>query len=154
MFGAKDEREFLSRRPWDFCPNVSRMGACLRKKPLKCYETALREGTYLFEWVHIGPIVRNFTLTLLLTKVVRGDKALLYATIRDITELKRADQQITRMARYDNLTGLVNRLVFVETLERRIARAQRDETSFASCISTLTISTSMTRLVIPSGSIA
>ena len=62
---------------------------------------------------------------------MRGDKALLYATIRDITELKRADQQITRMARYDNLTGLVNRLVFVETLERRIARAQRDETSFA-----------------------
>lgn len=131
MFGAKDEREFLSRRPWDFSPERQPDGRLSAEKAPEMYETALREGTYLFEWVHMRTDRTEFYTDVLLTKVVRGDKALLYATIRDITELKRADQQITRMARYDNLTGLVNRLVFVETLERRIARAQRDETSFA-----------------------
>ena len=73
----------------------------------------------------------EFPADVLLTKVTRGTRVLIYASVRDITERKRADQQIARMAHYDNLTGLVNRLVFVETLERRIARAQRDDNSFA-----------------------
>ena len=43
---------------------------------------------------------------------------------RDITNRKRTEEQIARMARYDSLTGLANRRVFVEALEQAIARAQ------------------------------
>ena len=50
---------------------------------------------------------------------------------RDITNRKRAEEQIARMARYDSLTGLPNRRVFVEDLEQAIARARRGVTSFA-----------------------
>src|SRR5262249_29855567 len=94
-------------------------------------EAALRDGTHLFEWLHMRSDGTEFATDVLLTKVTRDDRVLLYGMVRDISELKHADQQIARMARYDALTGLVNRQVFVETLERRIARARRDGTSFA-----------------------
>src|SRR6185503_2741678 len=51
--------------------------------------------------------------------------------MRDVTERKRSDAAVRSMARLDSLTGLVNRAVFVESLEQAIARAQRGGTSFA-----------------------
>jgi diguanylate cyclase (GGDEF)-like protein/PAS domain S-box-containing protein len=53
------------------------------------------------------------------------------ATIRDITERKRSVEQIRNTARHDNLTGLANRAVFVDTLQEAIAQAQRVGSSFA-----------------------
>ena len=43
--------------------------------------------------------------------------------VRDITERKAAEQRIYRLAYYDTLTGLANRLSFSERLEREIQRA-------------------------------
>ena len=68
MFGAKDEREFLSRRPWDFSPRTSAGWAPVCEKAPELYETALREGTYLFEWVHMRTDRTEFYTDLLLTK--------------------------------------------------------------------------------------
>jgi diguanylate cyclase (GGDEF)-like protein/PAS domain S-box-containing protein len=53
------------------------------------------------------------------------------AVLRDISERKRAEAQIARMARYDALTGLANRSVFVEGLQRSIAAARRSGKQFA-----------------------
>jgi diguanylate cyclase (GGDEF)-like protein len=50
---------------------------------------------------------------------------------RDITERKRAEALALRMARYDVLTGLANRAVFVEALQHEIASTKRGENSFA-----------------------
>ena len=50
---------------------------------------------------------------------------------RDITERKRTEALALRMARYDVLTGLANRAVFVEALQHAIATAKRGEKSFA-----------------------
>lgn len=52
-------------------------------------------------------------------------------TYRDITERKAAEATIMEMARYDALTGLANRHVFVEELNYAIARARRSDKSFA-----------------------
>ena len=49
----------------------------------------------------------------------------------DITGRKRAEEQIARMARYDGLTGLANRRVFVEALEQAISAHAHGATSFA-----------------------
>ncbi len=101
------------------------------EKALEVTEIAVREGTHFFEWIHSRADGTSFPTDVLLTRVIRGDKVLLYATVRDITERKHVDRQIERMAHYDNLTGLANRAVFVKALEQRIARAERDATSFA-----------------------
>jgi diguanylate cyclase (GGDEF)-like protein/PAS domain S-box-containing protein len=50
---------------------------------------------------------------------------------RDITDRKRAEAEIRHFARHDNLTGLVNRLVFKEAIEQAIARARRTDRRFA-----------------------
>jgi diguanylate cyclase (GGDEF)-like protein/PAS domain S-box-containing protein len=131
MFGVSDEGDFLSHHPWDYSPKRQPDGRLSAEKAHEMFETALREGTHLFEWIHMRADGTEFPSDVLLTRVTRGDETLLYSTVRDITDRKRADQRIARMAHYDSLTGLVNRLVFVRTLQRRIIRAQQDGTSFA-----------------------
>lgn len=51
--------------------------------------------------------------------------------MRDISERKQAEQKMVHMARFDELTGLVNRHVFVEATQQAIARAQRSAERFA-----------------------
>jgi diguanylate cyclase (GGDEF)-like protein/PAS domain S-box-containing protein len=50
---------------------------------------------------------------------------------RDITERKLAEAQIVKAARYDGLTGLANRAVFMDTVQGAMARARRDGKAFA-----------------------
>lgn len=50
---------------------------------------------------------------------------------RDITERKRVEAQLLRLARYDQLTELANRTFFHEFLTATIARAKRREKKFA-----------------------
>ena len=50
---------------------------------------------------------------------------------RDITERKTAEQMILRLARTDSLTGLPNRIAFLDRVHLAFARAKRGVTSFA-----------------------
>jgi diguanylate cyclase (GGDEF)-like protein/PAS domain S-box-containing protein len=50
---------------------------------------------------------------------------------RDVTARRAADALALRLARYDALTGLANRAVFVEAIHQAIAHARRDGTGFA-----------------------
>ena len=49
----------------------------------------------------------------------------------DVTERKRAEAEALRMARFDALTGLANRGVFVEALHQAIAQEKRHHKGFA-----------------------
>jgi diguanylate cyclase (GGDEF)-like protein/PAS domain S-box-containing protein len=53
------------------------------------------------------------------------------AVAHDVTERKRAEDTIRKMAYYDMLTGLPNRALFDDRLAVAISQAERDETSFA-----------------------
>lgn len=53
------------------------------------------------------------------------------ALVRDISERKRSEAEIVRMARYDALTGLANRNVFVDELRKAIAEANRGRKGFS-----------------------
>ncbi len=53
------------------------------------------------------------------------------AIMRDITERKRAREQMAHMARHDILTGLANRAVFVEALQQEMVSARRSGKGFA-----------------------
>ena len=54
-----------------------------------------------------------------------GDRPNFIVLARDITERKEAEQKIARLAFFDGLTGLPNRLSFVERVDREIRRAKR-----------------------------
>jgi diguanylate cyclase (GGDEF)-like protein len=48
-------------------------------------------------------------------------------TLEDTTERRRAEERIAHMAHYDALTGLPNRVLFRELLERELAKTQHGE---------------------------
>ncbi|MDX1500706.1 MAG: diguanylate cyclase, partial [Woeseiaceae bacterium] len=52
-------------------------------------------------------------------------------TFRDITDATKTTNELKRLARYDELTGLANRGLFTEQLARAIGRAQRKEAPLA-----------------------
>jgi predicted signal transduction protein with EAL and GGDEF domain len=51
--------------------------------------------------------------------------------VRDISERKRAEEQIRRLAYCDSLTGIPNRQAFLETLERELQRSKISNKKFA-----------------------
>ncbi len=55
------------------------------------------------------------------------DEDLLISVSRDISDLKQAQEQIVHNALHDDLTGLPNRVLFLERLELAINQASRDE---------------------------
>ena len=57
-----------------------------------------------------------------------GNLVSLLGVTRDITERKRTEEAIRRLAFYDNLTRLPNRRLLVDRLERAVARARRENT--------------------------
>jgi diguanylate cyclase (GGDEF)-like protein/PAS domain S-box-containing protein len=52
---------------------------------------------------------------------------------RDVTETRLAELKVHELARYDGLTGLPNRNMFLGELDRTIARARRQDMRFAVC---------------------
>ena len=51
--------------------------------------------------------------------------------VRDISERKRSEEQIRRLAYCDSLTGIPNRQAFLETLERELQRSKVGNKKFA-----------------------
>ena len=55
----------------------------------------------------------------------------LLGTLHDITERKKAEEEIKRLAFHDSLTGLANRVLLKERLELELAHAEREGTTLA-----------------------
>ena len=94
MFGAKDEAEFTSLGPWQLSPEVQPDGRPSAEKAKEMIETAMREGSHLFEWTHKRLNGEDFLATVLLTRMELAGQTLLQATVRDITAQKRAEEKL------------------------------------------------------------
>jgi len=61
----------------------------------------------------------------------RLDTAVVERTIRYAIDRKRSETELARLAHYDSLTGIPNRLLFNDRLDRALQRAERGDTPFA-----------------------
>lgn len=64
-------------------------------------------------------------LTLTLVRGSKSEGPVVYAFVRDISERRRGEEQLTFLAYHDSLTGLPNRILIEQQLELAIARARR-----------------------------
>jgi diguanylate cyclase (GGDEF)-like protein/PAS domain S-box-containing protein len=60
-----------------------------------------------------------------------GQPVHIVAVLRDVTERRRLQERLERLAHYDPLTALPNRALFFDRLEGAVARARREERRFA-----------------------
>ncbi|MDD2758595.1 MAG: PAS domain-containing protein [Patescibacteria group bacterium] len=129
LFGAKDEREFISFGPWDVSPEKQLDGAFSAIKAKINIEKAMKEGSNFFEWIHKKARGPSFPATVLLSRVAIGDKTFLQATVRDITEQKKLEKDLQeRMAELEKTNKLMfGRELKMAELKGEIERLKKRE---------------------------
>lgn len=94
LFGAKDEREFISKGPWNVSPERQPDGELSFEKAKRMIEKAMTDGTNFFEWDHMKLNGEVFPATVLLSRIKMEGKQQLQATVRDITEYKKSEKAL------------------------------------------------------------
>jgi PAS domain S-box-containing protein len=97
LFGAASAAEFTALGPWNVSPERQPDGQPSDAKAQEAIATAVREGKHFFEWEHQRLDGTPFAADVLLTRMDVGGEAFLQATVRDITERKRAEQAMRRL---------------------------------------------------------
>jgi diguanylate cyclase (GGDEF)-like protein/PAS domain S-box-containing protein len=73
----------------------------------------------------------EFPLELTISEVPLFGKRLFVGVMRDITERKEIHRKLSNLAQYDSLTGLPNRLLFMDRLSTAMERAKRSGATIA-----------------------
>lgn len=74
---------------------------------------------------------RTFPLDIKANEMRAGGRRWFIGTLRDVSELKAAQERILHMATHDTLTGLPNRNLLQDRVRQAMARAQRNHTRVA-----------------------
>lgn len=93
MFKAKNAAELFRHSPWALSPRRQPDGRSSVEKAGEMIRTAMRRGSHFFEWTHRRLSGESFPVEVLLTKVEKG-QGFLQATVRDITERKRIEDEL------------------------------------------------------------
>ena len=94
MFGIQDKKAFTESGPITLSPEYQPDGTPTAEKAKEAFSIAQREGAHYFDWVHQRANGETFPATVLLNKIVTQKKLFLQATVRDITEQKKAEEAL------------------------------------------------------------
>ncbi|MFA5293434.1 MAG: PAS domain S-box protein [Phycisphaerae bacterium] len=94
MFRVKNEEEFLTYQPWELSPLYQPDGRKSQDKSKEMIEIAMNKGAHFFEWTHKRATGEEFLTNVLLSRVKLGGKVFLHATVRDITEQRRLEEEL------------------------------------------------------------
>jgi PAS domain S-box-containing protein len=97
LFRVNDEKLFISNGPSDFSPELQPDGRPSIEKSSEMMEIAQRDGYHLFEWAHRRISGEVFPAEVFLARVEDGERVVLLATVRDITERKQAETENRRL---------------------------------------------------------
>jgi PAS domain S-box-containing protein len=91
MFRGEDEADFTSRGPWELSPERQPDGRASADKAREMIESAMRDGSNSFEWTHKRLDGEEFSAEVLLTRTEAAGAMFLQATVRDVSERKKAE---------------------------------------------------------------
>jgi len=94
IFGCRDEKEFISLAPADLSPEYQPDGALSTVKAQQMMAIAMEKGSHFFDWTHKRMDGEEFFATVLLTRMELQGYDVLQATVRDITEQKKAEKAL------------------------------------------------------------
>jgi diguanylate cyclase (GGDEF)-like protein/PAS domain S-box-containing protein len=126
IFGYASREEALERPAWDFYLSPEERKASIERLRENRYltneELCLRRKDGSLVWV-----LENGTLV----DGPDGELSVIEGTVIDISERKRAEEQVRHLAFHDALTALPNRLLFTDRLSLAVAQARRSNTRLA-----------------------
>lgn len=94
LFGACDAAELVASTPWEMSPHLQSDGQSSKDKAHDLISEALREGSLFFEWEHRRLDGHVFLSKVLLTRIGDPRDAILQASVRDITEQRRVENEL------------------------------------------------------------
>ena len=111
MFKLKDEKEFTSHTPDYYSSKYQPNGELSSIKAKKEILKAMKKGRNIFEWTHKRKGDEEFPAIVWLEKVGINGQEYLQATVRDITEQKRKEENLRRekemSEKYLNTAGIM-----------------------------------------------
>jgi PAS domain S-box-containing protein len=125
MFGY-DRKAFIGSFPSQFSPSFQEDGRRSSEKARAMMSTALTDMPQIFEWLHQGKDGTLITAEVTLTAVHLGEETIVQAIVRDITDRKRAENEIELSRK--RLQSLASHLISIREDEKsHIARELHDE---------------------------
>jgi len=134
MFLCEDKDDFLNslHSDWSAAIQEEKMGTQEHQLKKKMAQ-AFRKGELAYEWNYVRRNGDIFPAEVLLTSIYMNEEKVLQGTIRDISERKKAQEdlialndELERLSFLDGLTGIANRRMFDSTFEREWSHAQRN----------------------------
>ena len=117
-----------------FDPFIERVHPDDREQVQQAFQELLRTGNFSGEGARIvlpDGSLRHIQLQGIGTFDACGNLQHLNGTIQDVSEIKRAEERIRHLAYYDGITGLPNRVYFIERLQHALIQARRHERQLA-----------------------
>jgi PAS domain S-box-containing protein len=97
MMGATSKQQLLRVHPAELSSEFQPDGKSSREKTPEVIDIALSNGSHRFEWIARRMDGSEFPVEVLLTPIQTGENPLLATVCRDITDRKRAEQQILEL---------------------------------------------------------
>lgn len=114
-------RDLDSLRMFDILEEGARSRCAVEfRKTLQERQTGTMEGRLVAQDGRVVVVEGHLN-----TSLREGELPVVWGICRDVTERKRAQEQLYHMAHHDTLTGLPNRLSFIDRLKQSIAMARR-----------------------------
>ncbi|MFC1716250.1 PAS domain S-box protein [Candidatus Poribacteria bacterium] len=96
IFGCEDKEDILNHTPWDFSPQNQPDGRSSKEKAIELIDSALAGEPQIFYWKHTRKDGTPFDAEVSLNCLETGDKKLIQARARDITERKKAEEALRK----------------------------------------------------------